>query len=117
MAVVLTQVTKSLVRIEQNIFMPGIRDSFDLGVPPLKADDFVVRATKFAARAKRNQGINVAGQFFELLEDGEIRILGVEDASATSARDRFRLSERTKRDRSAALRAIERLHLRLGRRS
>src|SRR5690349_10000056 len=115
MPVVLAQVTESLVWIEENVLVPGIRDSFDLGMPPLKTYDFVVRAPKLAARAERNERMNVARQFFELLENSEVGILGIENASAAPARDRFRLSERAERDGCAALWAIERAHLRPGR--
>src|SRR6266568_4517429 len=116
-AVVLAQVAKAFVGIEENVLVPGIRDSFDRGVAALKANDLVVRASKLATRAKRNEGTNVARLHFELLKDGQVRILRVEDTAAAPADNRFRLSKSSERNSRAALGAIERAHLRFRRRS
>ena len=115
MSVIFAEVANALVRIEQNIFMPAVGDSVDLGAAPLEPDDFVVRIAQLAARTQGNERPYVARLNLELLEDGEVGIFGVEDGMAASAHDRFGLPERTQRDGRAALRAIQRLRLRLWR--
>src|SRR5215469_4234558 len=94
-AVVFAEVAKTLVRVKENVLVPGIRDSFDGGMAALKADDFIVRAAKLAPRAQRDERMDVAGEFFELLKDGQIGIPGVQDTTAASAHYRFGLSEAT----------------------
>src|SRR5437879_4177345 len=115
MAVVFAQVANALIRIEENVFVPAVGDSVDLGAPPLEADDFVVGVAQLAARAKGNERPYVARLNFELLEDGQAGIFGVEDAMAARAHHSFGLAERAQHNGRAALRTIQRLRLRLGR--
>ena len=115
MAVVFTEVANAFVRIEKDIFVPAISDSVDLRAAPLEPDDFVVGTAELAARAKRNEGPDIACFDFELLEDGQIGIFGVEDAMTARAYDGFGLAERTQNNGCAALRTIQRLRLCLGR--
>jgi len=115
MSVIFAEVANTLVRIEQNVFVPVVGDSVDLGAAPFEPDDFVVRIAQLAARTQGNEGSYVTRLNFELLEDGEVGIFGVEDGMAASANDSFGLPERTQRDGRAALRAIQRLRLRLWR--
>jgi len=115
MSVIFAEVANALVRIEQQVFIPGVTDALDFAMAPLKADDLVVRAAQLAARTQGNEGPYVTRLYFELLEDGEVGVFGVEDGMAAPAHDRFGLAERTQRDGRAALRAIQRLRLRLRR--
>src|SRR4029077_6902281 len=111
MAVVLAQIANALVRIEENVFVPIVGNSFDLTVAELKSDDFVIRAAEFAARTQGNQRFGNVSGCFELLKDGQIRILGIEDATATLAHDRFGLTKRAQNDCGTAFRTIQCLHL------
>src|SRR5438445_5252078 len=115
MAVVFSEVANAFVRIEQHIFVPAVSDSVDLRAAPLEPDDFVVGTAELAARAKRNEGPDITGFDFELLEDGQVGIFGVEDTMTARAHDGFSLAERTQNNGCAALRTIQRLRLRFGR--
>ena len=95
MTMVFAEVANALVRIEQDIFLPVVSDSVDLGRAPLEADDFVVRAAQLAAGAQRNLRLDFARGGFELLKDRQVGVFGVEDGMATSAHHRFGLAERT----------------------
>src|SRR6266403_2123073 len=72
MSVIFAEVANALVRIEQDVFVPAVGDSVDLGAAPLKPDDFVVRAAQLAARTQGNEGPYATRFNFELLEDGEV---------------------------------------------
>src|SRR5690349_15067092 len=115
MAIVFIEVANAFVRIEQHIFVPAICDPLDLHTAPLEPNDFVVRIAELAARAKRNEGPDITRFDFELLEDGQIRILGIEDAMTARAHHGFGLAERTQNNGCAALRTIQRFRLRFGR--
>src|SRR6267378_6162875 len=115
MSVIFAEVANALVRIEQNVFVPVVGNSADLGAAPLKPDDFVVRAAQLAARTQGNEGPYVTRLYFELLEDGKVGVFSVQDRTAAPAHDRFGLAERAQRDGRAALRAVQRLCLRLRR--
>src|SRR5881628_613650 len=115
MSVVFTEVANTLVRIEQNVFVPVISDSVDLGAAPLEPDDFVVRVAQLATRAERNERLDIASDGFELLKDREIGIFGVQDRMATRANDCFGLAERTQHYGRAALWTIQPFGLRLRR--
>src|SRR5580704_14673335 len=66
-AVVFAQVAKTLVGIEQQIFIPDIGDSFHLDTAPLEPDDLIVCAAQLAARPERNERLGNAGSGCELL--------------------------------------------------
>src|SRR5438094_4134460 len=115
MAVVFTEVANAFVRIEENVFVPVVGDSVDLGAPPLESNNFVVGVAQLAARAKGNEGPYVTRFNFELLEGGQVGIFSVEDAMTTREHDGFGLTERTQNNGRATLRTIQRLRLRIGR--
>src|SRR6267142_7164298 len=106
-SVVFAKVANAFVRIKEHIFVPVVGDSVYLGAAPLEADDFVVRASQFSARAERDQRLGVARDGFELLKNRQVGIFGVQDAMAARAHDRFGLAERTQHNGGAALRAIQ----------
>src|ERR1700687_990498 len=115
MSVIFAEVANALVRIEQNVFVPVVGDSVDLGAAPLEADDFVVCAAQLAARTQGNEGPYVTRLYFELLEDGKVGVFSIQDRTAAPANDRFGLAERAQRDGRPALRTIQRFRLRLWR--
>ena len=82
-AIVFGEIANGFVRIEEDVFVPVIADALDLDAAPLEADDFVIRAAKFAARAKGNERRNFAGDDLKFLQDLKIRIFGVENGMAT----------------------------------
>src|SRR6267154_1477309 len=114
-SVVFAKVANAFVRIEEHVFVPVVGDSVYLGAAPLEPDDFVVRASQLAARAERDQRLDVARDGFELLKNRQVGIFGVENGMAARAHDGLCLAEGTQHNGGAALRAIQRLSLRLGR--
>src|SRR5262249_31796057 len=108
-ALVFGEVAESLVRIEEDVFVPKVADTVNHGASALKADNFVIGAAKFAAGTERDQRAISGDGFAEGLQDFELRSLGVEDAVATFADDRCGLAECAKGDGGAALRAIQSL--------
>ncbi len=54
-AVVFGQIAKALVRIEEHILMPAVRDALDMNGAPLESDDFVGRAANLATSSQRDQ--------------------------------------------------------------
>src|SRR2546421_13089673 len=115
MAVVFSEVANAFVRIEQHIFVPAVSDSVDLRAAPLEPDDFVVGTAELAARAKRDEGPDITGFAFELLEDIQVGVFGVADTMTVRAHEGFIRAERTQNNRFAALRTIQRLRCRLWR--
>ena len=114
-AIVFAEVAKTLIRIEEQIFLPIVDDFFDLDVAPLEPDNLVVHAAQLAARAKRDERRGCMGSGFELLKDREIWVFGVENRMTAPAYNRLGLPERAERDGRSTLRAIERPRLGLGR--
>src|SRR5271154_5217716 len=93
-ALVFAEITKTPVGIEEQIFVPVVADTVGLDAAALEADDFVVGAAEFSARAERDEGLEFAGDGLELLENLERGIFGVEDGVAIFADDRYGLLER-----------------------
>src|ERR1700686_3786939 len=114
-AVIFGEIANGFVRIEEDILVPVIADALDLDGAALKADDFVIHAAKFAARAQRNQRPVTSGNGLKFLKNLKIRVLGVEDGMATLANYGFGVPQGTKNDCRAALRTVQGLRLRFRR--
>src|SRR5208282_494843 len=114
-AIVFREIANGFIRIEEDIFVPVIADALNLDAAPLEADDFVIGAAKFAARAEGNERWHFSGSDLKFLQDLKIGIFRVEDAVATFADYGFGVSQRAKRDGRAALRAVQGFRLRFRR--
>ncbi len=112
MAVVFGEVANAFIGIEENVFVPAVGDAVDLRASPLESNNFVVRVAQLAARTKGDERLYVTGLNFELLEDGQVGIFGVEDRMAARAHDGFGLAKRVQHNGCVSLRAIQRLRLR-----
>jgi len=115
MSVIFAEVANALVRIEQNVFMPAVGDSVDLGAAPLEPDDFVVRIAQLAARTQGMSGLMslvLISNCWRMARLGSLasRMEWQLPQTTVSA-----CPKRTQCDGRAALRAIQRLRLRLWR--
>src|ERR1700677_1751653 len=86
-ALVFAEVAKAFIGIEEKIFVPVVAFAFGKNAAALEADDFVVGATQFSARAERDHWLEFVGCCFELLEDCEIRVFRVENRVTAFAND------------------------------
>jgi hypothetical protein len=83
-AVVEAEVAEAFVGVENQVFVPGVIDAFDVDCADLEADDFVGIAVELAARAERDERADaLLGP--ELLDDAEFGRPGVDDRQALDA--------------------------------
>src|SRR5580704_13069749 len=107
MTVIFGEVAYAFVRIEEDIFVPVVADTFDGDAAALEADDFIIHTAKFAPRSQRNKRSRLSGNGFEFLQDLKTWIFRVQDGVATFANHGFGVPQGTKRDGRATLWAIQ----------
>src|SRR5262249_6364341 len=55
MALIFCQVAKPLIRIEEDILVPGVSDALDFDTSPQKAKDVVICPTNLSPGSERNE--------------------------------------------------------------
>ena len=106
MALVLTEVPKPLIGIEEHVLVPTVRRSFHLDRSLLEPDDLGLPAAQDAAAPERDRRDDPIEPGV-LLQDGERRIVRVENCPAGRARHRQGVAQRTQFDGRPAVLAVE----------
>src|SRR5581483_3956076 len=106
-AVVFDEIAIAFIRIEEQVFVPTVVDAVFCNGAALEADDFVLGAAKFSACSKGNERAVLFDPLIELLEDLEVRVLGVEDAMTLVADDGDGAVHGAECEGCAAIRTIE----------
>ena len=101
-AVVLGQITETLVGVEEQVLVPAVLDAVDVDAADLKADGFEERAMPLAARAERNPGTDTE-LLVELLEDLQFGCRGIDDGAALDTDGGARMFETAQLDDPAAV--------------
>ena len=109
MARVLGDVVEGLVRIEQQILAPLVRRAVDHDLADLESNHLEHHVLQRAAGAERDQRL-VADSIFELLQDRDAGVSGVEQRVAALADDVDGVAEEADGRRRPARGAADRSH-------